>query len=425
VPATLAATVSESTTPAPPVSSTPAPLIEVEGESFPGRSEGFELVGRADLGGRGWNAGLALAGSCAYIGNRRLPSIAIVDISDPAAPRPAGELPLSPGSQPIELRGVPDLNLLIVLNWSSGLSILTFDVSDCQQPRALASLGLGATPHEFYLWRDPANQARLLMFIAMWNYLQPDLRVVDLSDPAAPVQVGEWNSNVAGAPGTLHSLSVSRDGRLAYLALWGGGFLLADSSDFAAGMPEPELRLVRDVAGAFVALPGLNTHSAVPLADPRYVLLTQEIYYCPFAGVLVADTLEPARPAVAGHFSVPENDPACSTLPRPDAVFTSHNPLIVGDLAFVTWYGGGLQVLDLSDPADPRRVAVYVPSGEGGSLSSYPSAYPIQMWSYPILHHGLIYVADIQSGLHILRYTGHGAEAVRAVAHLEGNASPP
>jgi hypothetical protein len=172
-------------------------------------------------------------------------------------------------------------------------------------------------------------------------------------------------------------------------------------------------------------LPGLNTHSAVPLADPRYVLLTQEIYYCPFAGVVIADMLEPARPAAAGHFSLPENDPSCNALPRPDAIFTSHNPLIVGDLVFVTWYGGGLQVLDLSDPADPKRVAVYVPSGEGGSISSYPSAYPVQMWSYPILHQGLIYVSDIQSGLHILRYTGHGAEAIAVVAHLEGNVSPP
>jgi len=387
--------------------------------------DGFELVGRADLGGRGWNAGLALAGSCAYIGNRRLPSIAIVDISDPAAPGPAGELPVSPGSQPIELRAVPDLNLLIVLNWSSGLSILTFDVSDCRQPRALASLALGAVPHEFYLWRDPFNPTRLLMFIGMWNYLQPDLRVVDLSDPAAPVQVGEWNSDAAGAPGTLHSLSVSRDGRLAYLALWGGGFLLADTSDFAAGVPDPELRLVRDADGAFAPLPGLNTHSAVPLADPRYVLLTQEVYYCPFAGVVIADTLEPAHPAVAGRFSLPENDPACNALPRPDAVFTSHNPVVAGQLAFLTWYGGGLQVLDVNDPANPRRVAVYVPSGEGGSISSYPSAYPVQLWSYPILHQGLIYVADIQSGLHILRYTGHGAEAIAAVTHLEGNASPP
>ena len=38
-----------------------------------------------------WNAGLALEFPCAYIGNRRLPSIAIVDVSDPARPQPADD----------------------------------------------------------------------------------------------------------------------------------------------------------------------------------------------------------------------------------------------------------------------------------------------------------------------------------------------
>jgi hypothetical protein len=359
------------------------------------------------------------------VGSRRLPIVAIVDVSDPAAPVPAGELPLSPGSQPIELRAVPDLNLLVVLNWSSGLSLLTFDVSDCRHPRALSSFGLGATPHEFYLWRDPANPARLLAYIAMWNFIQPDLHIIDLSNPAAPVRLGTWTAGEEGVPGTLHSLSISADGRLAYLAMWGGGFALADTSDFAAGLPEPELRLRRSEDGRHTPLPGLNVHSAVSLADPRYVLLTQEIYYCPFAGILIADTVDPAHPTVAARYSLPENDAGCTALPRPDAVFTSHNPLVVGDLAFITWYGGGLQVLDLSRPTEPRRVAIFVPDGEGGSISNYPSAYPVQLWSYPILRQGLLYVSDIQSGLYILRYTGHGAEAIRAVANREGNASPP
>jgi hypothetical protein len=383
-----------------------------------GRSENVLLVGQADLGGRGWNAGLALVPPCAYVGNRRLPQIAIVDVSDPAAPVLAGELPLAPGSQFIELRAVPDLGLLVVLNASPGLSVLTFDVSDCTRPRPLGSFGLGATPHEFYLWRDPASPSRLLLYAAMWSHQQPDLHVLDLSVPAAPRRVGTWTAAAAGAPGTLHSLSVSADGRRAYLALWEGGFLAADTSDFALGVPEPQVRLL-----GIAPVPGLNVHSAVPLADSSYVLLTREIYGCPFGDLLVADVVDPAQPRLAGRLGLPENDPACNALPQADAVFTAHNPLVVGDLAFVTWYGGGLQVLDVREPADPRRVGVYVPSGAGAARGSYVGSYPAQLWSYPILHEGLLYVADIQSGLHIVRYTGPGAEALEAVAHAEGNVS--
>ena len=41
----------------------------------------------------------------------------------------------------------------------------------------------------------------------------------------------------------LHSLTLSADGRRAYLAYLGGGFLVADTSDFAEGRPAPEVRL--------------------------------------------------------------------------------------------------------------------------------------------------------------------------------------
>jgi hypothetical protein len=348
--------------------------------------------------------------------------VAIVDVSDPAAPTLAGELVLGPGSQPVELRAVPDLGLLVILNFSADLSVLTFDVSDCAHPRPLGALALGGIPHEFYLWRDPANPERLLLYAAMWDHQQPDLHVVDLGDPAQPVRIGGWATAAAGLRGTLHSLSVSADGRRAYLALWEGGFLLADTSDFAAGLAAPQLRLLSD-KGAPAPLPGLNLHSAVPLADGRHVLLTQEVYGCPFGDLLVADVSEPARPRLAARLALPENEPACTGLPQPDAVYTAHNPLVVGELAFVTWYGGGLQVLDLHDPASPRRVGVYVPSGAGAAHGSYVGTYAAQMWSYPILHQGLLYAADIQSGLHILRYSGPGAQALAIVAHAEGNVS--
>ncbi len=395
---------------------TPAPL----GPTTLGRVENFVEVGHEPLGGRGWNAGLALHYPCAYIGNRRAPQITIVDVSDPARPALAGALTVGPAAQPVELRAIPDLGLLVVLNFSLDPTVLTYDVRDCRHPQPLGALGLGAVPHEFFLWRDPLRPARLLLYAAMFNHTQPDLQVVDLSDPSAPRRVATWTAADEGASGTLHSLSLSRDGRRAYLALWEGGFLVADTAALADDSPNPQIRLMRDMSG-FAPAFGANVHSAVRLSDPRYVLLTQEVYACPFAGLFIADITNEARPRIVGRFDLPENDPACDALPQVDAVFTSHNPLVVGDLVFVTWYGGGLQALDVSDPTQLRRVGLFVPRGEGAARESYIGTYPAQLWSYPILRDGLIYVSDIQSGLYILKYTGPDAEAVDRIPLAEGN----
>lgn len=410
-------------TPTPPNTVTPSgptPTPTALGPTTPGRIENFEVVGTHALGSRGWNTGLALAGLCAYIGNRRLPQIAILDVANPDEPALVGELVLAPGSRPVELRTVPDLNLLVVMNFSAGVTFITYDISDCRNPHPLGALGLGAVPHEFYLWRDPSRPERLLAYVSMFYHIRPDLHVVDLTDPTEPRWLGSWSAPADGVGGTLHAVSISDDGRLAYLALTEGGLLLADVSDFAAGAANPHLRLVRDEAG-FAPAPAISAHSALPLADPRFVLVTEEVYGCPFAGMFVADVAAPARPQIVSRFRLPEATPPCEGRADPSAVFTAHNPLLVGDLAFITWYGGGLQVLDLRDPTQPVRVAQYVPAGAGSAAGSYIGSYPVQLWSFPILRTGLLYVSDIQSGLHILRYTGPGAEVVNTVLLAEGN----
>ena len=408
--------VSTETPAAPPLAAT-ATL----GPTGRGRAENFTLIGHEALGGRGWNAGLALNYPCAYIGNRRLAEVAILDVSDPTLPKPAGHISLAPGLQPVEVRAVPELGLLVVANFSPNLSLMTFDAHDCRQPRLLASLGLGGAPHEFYLWRDPAQAGRVLLYVAMWAHQKPDLQVVDVSDPVAPHVVGQWSAG-ADVAGTLHSVSLSPDGRTAYLSMWDGGFLLADVSDFALARLQPSLRLL-NASAALLPPPAVNVHSAVPLADPGYALLTQEYYACPFAGLSVADVHDPAHPRLDGEFSLPENDPGCAGLPAADAVFTSHNPLVVGPLAFVSWYAGGLEAFDLRRPSRPARVGLFVPDGSGPLGGSPYGGYPVQVWSYPILQSGLIYVSDIRAGLFILRYTGPEAEAINSVKLAQGNAN--
>jgi hypothetical protein len=44
-------------------------------------------------------------------------------------------------------------------------------------------------------------------------------------------------------------------------------------------------------------------------------------------------------------------------------------------------------------------------------------------WTYPIIRGGLVYVADINQGLYVLRYSGPHPEEVARVAFTEGNSN--
>lgn len=387
----------------------------------------LELVGHDGLGGRGLNAGLALAGRCAYVGSRGQGPVAILDVSDPGHPRGVGAIPGRPNTTARELRAVDDLHLLVVMSFALGRGGLNrFDLfrwdSDCARPSAAGSFDFGAAaPHEFFLWRDPGRPQRVLLFTAMFAGGAPGLRVVDVSDPAHPLLAGSWQPPA----GPLHSVSIAPDGRRAYLSLWTSGLALADVSDFTAGRANPQVRPLTP-AGSFLApRAGGNVHSAVAAPDDRFVITTDERYPpgCPYGPARLVDAADPAHLRVLSVLAAPENDlQACRQAPV--GAYTSHNPTLTRDLALVTWYSSGLQVFDTSDPSQPARLAEYRPDfGQPGSLDPQLGSTAAISWSYPIIRDGLIYFADVNQGLVILRYRGPHEEEIAATGFAEGNSN--
>jgi hypothetical protein len=376
----------------------------------PGTTWNFELVGRNELGGIGWHASLALKDRCAYVGNYRRSAVTIVDVSEPENPTLLEPLGLPAGTSPVELRTIPERNLLVVTDLSSAARLFTFDVSDCTAPELLASTNLVQPPHEFYLWQD---ESQILLYAANFDHRPPDLVVVDLTDPKEPKEVERWTAADEGVAGLLHSLSVSRDGTRAYLALWQGGFLVAD-----VGLPEIEV--VRGEEGGFEPARLPNTHSAVRLEGTNYVILASEVLNCPFQGLAVVDVSDAAYPEILARFQLPEN--RCGDLPGPPGgVFTPHNPLVVGDMALVSWYAAGVQAVDLVDPMNPTRLGQFVPEGPENVPSTFMGSYPVQMFSYPIVRDGLIYAVDSVGGLYVMRYTGPQADWLARIGRAEGN----
>jgi hypothetical protein len=398
-----------------------------------GPGANLAVVGVNPLANRGMNAALAVAEHCAYVGSRDDAAPQVLDITDPAHPVVAGTLPAHSGSTPRELRAVPQLREVIVMYYRlSGGGLNDVEVyrwdSDCSRPSLVGSYSFDGAPHEFYLWQDPARASRVLLYVGMFAGSSRELQVVDVSDPTQPRLAGTWTVPSAYGHAPLHSISLSPDGRMAFVSLWTGGLVVADTSDYALGKPEPAFRPLTPAGAAYRTPPG-NVHSAVPLPGRPLVLTTDERYPatygpgCPFGPAHIVDVSDPARPRAVGTMAVPENTPAtCAAAAH--GTWTSHNATVTNHLAFITWYSAGLQTFQLDDPAQPVQVTAFRPGAASPAQRDLLlGTTDAVTWSYPVLYRGLIYVVDINQGLFVLRYTGPHQEEVAAGGLLEGNSN--
>jgi hypothetical protein len=339
----------------------------------------FEIVGHSDLGARGMNAAIALAGDTLYVGSRiDQKPILIVDVSTPAAPAIVGEIPGAVGMSSRELRAVGDTLVVLNLACSPDLhgcaegaagpeNIELWDIANRRAPAKLATYPVtGGTiffqrgPHELYLWRD---NSRTLVFLAAPGP-SPQLEVIDITDPRAPVQHAAWDPRMGGlmpkgVDDILHSVSLSPDGKHAYLSHQLSGLLVADVSAL------PAVSLVTPPAAALDwAPPGaMGPHSAVAIPERDALVVTEEVYPmpfgagCPWGHLRTVDVSDPAAPRLLAEVKLAENDPAVCATAAERTAFTAHNATVTKDLALVTWYAGGLVAVDVRDPAKPKIVA--------------------------------------------------------------------
>lgn len=495
------------------VAGVPAALVGQHGPTVDHLSGPLELVGHTPMPSLhpddnglplGNNGAPALIGDCAYVGRwheyapvlQRGPQV--VDVSSPANPVLVGDVPgaLVPRAVSRELRAVdlPGFKMLAVLTFGSSLvatpatppvnSLVLFTIPtdaqgnpDCRHPQKAGTLDLFPfRPHEFYLWLDPAHDVdghpRMLAYITT-PITPPTLLIADVSRPSAPRLIGVYDAlggtaspreeNLVGgvevgAGSYAHSISVSPDGREAYLSYWDGGFFTIDTSDFADDLPVKVARPKGAMTVPYLYAPGEfgNTHSAVPVRGTDTIVVADEIYVttdgCPFGWLRTIDKgslTEP--PAQVGEFRLVENTEAgCdrttgfvrsqNSLGQPiDGTFSIHNQTVTSRYVLASWYGGGLRVIDVANRSAPVEVAFFVPKPVPGDTATTPSTgaptwgasddpgddWTIQMWSYPVLRGGYIYIVDTRNGLYVLRATPGSALATHLAAYpfLEGNSN--
>jgi hypothetical protein len=440
-------------------------------------------VGHEPLMGRGMNAAIALHGDYAYIGSRTdgghagqpQGGIMVVDVSRPSRPRLLGPpFDAKPGESSRELRVWRSQGVLIVLNTNCGVgptlhhctqpsisNIRFYDIAgrNAARPRLLSQFDVDT--HEFFLWEDPKDPERALIFagnaastcairggspscpFSVW-----DISQVRSGQPPATLYTGPYPYSAYPAPpeaaqkptGGLHSMTISNDGSRAYFALLTGGFAVADVSEFAAGSAFPEPRPVTDNA-ARPTWEGPGAHSAAKLWGRDWAWVSDEVYGtatgrghgCPWGWARMVDIADPRTPTVAAEYREPENDPTtCGVWNPPRTSYSAHNPTLTPHIAFSTWHSGGFQAISLARPDQPYQLAEFLPEPldevmlEDPRLSSDPDTgrnEKVVMWSYAIVKDGLIYMVDLRNGLYVLKYRGAYEQEVRQIRFLDGNSN--
>ena len=349
---------------------------------------------------------LAVEGDRAYVGVAG--GMPIVDVSDPAAPRQTGFYPQQIGLiEAIALQGnrgyvtgfndfsVVDLSDPDSPDWLGSVPVNGFDIALVDDVALVATGGLTAvdvsrpispTGIGWHWARDRASDVLPIDGTAYLVVGASDLQAVDVTNPRQPALVGGWewvpggpaweapeHVVAAGVPGNIvavttangHLFAVEQD-----RGLW--AFDLADPT-------QPHPLSFKEMPGGFTqltALDGFLIYVAkgglwmVDASNPASLRL--ESSCCPEGatwldiedgigymatrenGLHVYDMANPAHPVEIG---VLDNDTIQLKIDVRGSVAFVAEASLHDPQNEARWPGGGLRILDVSDPAQPREIS--------------------------------------------------------------------
>lgn len=287
-------------------------------------SENVEMVGQ--IGGS--SHAIAVQENYAYLGVG--PRLVILNISNPAHPMVVSQGPMFPGSVTgVFVAG----NYAYVAAGTGGLRVV--DVSD---PTAPAEVGVYDTPgyaHDVYVADSYAYVADVA-----------SLRVMDVSNPTAPQQVGFYDLP-RGDSFRMGAYGIYVAGAYAYVAAGWDGLRVVDVSDPTAP----------------------HEVSFHPPGSARDVWVAGAYAYVAAGefGLRVMDVSDPTAPQEVGRYD------------SSDDSFDIYDVYVVGTYAYVAYNAGiegGLRVVDVADPTVPLEVGAYdTPWGADGIYVAGNYAY--------------------------------------------------
>jgi choice-of-anchor B domain-containing protein len=238
-----------------------------------------------------------------------------------------------------------------------GLQII--DLSDLPNSATLVKSWLGfGTSHNIFI-----DESTSLLY-AEGNSSEP-VRIISLADPENPVMMSSFGIE-------CHDIFVQDN--VAYVSEgYSGSYGIYDVS--TPQTPSLLARIQVPVAG--------YAHNAWATANSNFLMTTEETS---------GKTIKLWDISNLGNISITDE------ILAPDGL--AHNAHIKGHYAYVSHYGDGLRIYDISDPYNISEVGYYdtYPGVGGGYVGAWGA--------FPFFNSGKILISDIETGLYVVHFAG-------------------
>ncbi len=332
-----------------------------------------------------------------------------LDISDPANPVVTDSL-VANTRRVNDVMTTPDGKFLVhtregAADRKNGIVIAALE--DPAHPKVIAEFTEGVTGgvHSAFIYR----QAKYGTHVYLTNDGTGYMHVIDINDPYHPKEASRWTTRPDQMGNALHDIDV-QDG-LAYLSYWNEGLVIVDiGNGIKGGSPtNPQLvsqfkydlnDLYRDVEASggkgFIR----GTHTA--WRHGKYVFIADEVF--PASGVTGGKDASAFR--AYGNLQVVDvsdyANPKSVAWYKPEYGGV-HNVWVAGDTLYMGAYNAGFRAFDISgelkgDLRAQGREIVHVNTADMSGKTQNSA----MTWGV-VVRDGLAYVNDINNGLWIIR----------------------
>lgn len=310
-------------------------------------------------------------GNYAYVGSFNGSGLMIFDISNPRAPKMAGFYD-PPGGERFQdvmvINGIGYFSSDGRLGDARG-GVHIVDVRNPANPVLLSQVTTAQrgflNVHELFVTPDG------ILYEA--DSRTNMIKIFDVRDPRNPAFL--WDIQTTDSR-FIHAV-IAVNGRL-FTSGWSGRTDIYDVRNVLTQAPT--------LLGYIES--GTNSHASWPSNDGKLLASARETAN---GDVRLFDISNPANPIELSRISAESLG---------FESFSAHNPYIVGNLLIISWYQGGVVVLDITDPRQPRLT---------GRYDTYPAAaatgYDGCWGVYPFLGLDRVLLSDLDGGLYIVDAT--------------------
>jgi choice-of-anchor B domain-containing protein len=318
-------------------------------------------------------------GHYAYVGSYIAAGVLIFDISNPDSPVLVANY-TDPGHD-LTMEDVEVKNGIgyFASNYNGGIHIV--DLSNPANPKLItritSAMGGWDSVHTLLI-DDDGDHLYVPHFL-----VDPYVQVWNVKNPAAPVLVQTFKTTDSNSIRAMSFLNnhLFTSGRGGHTDIW-------DVSNIDKKPPT--------LLGTINS--GVLSHSSSPTADGHYLVCSRELHAMG-GDVQIYDISNPAKPLLLSTITMPAFGI--------NAV-SPHNPMVMGNILYHSWYQAGMLAFDITDPSNPVMVGNYDTWPGPVNWGQYDGDWGV----YPYLGQDKILVSDQDTGLYILDATGVSSDPV-------------